>query len=96
MNKEDGSYKKHDTIDGFRNNYVDDIALDKEGMVKLDVFNVTGQKVTSLLQNHLSAGTHTVQWNGRDTYGMEMSSGVYFLRLFMGEKSATHRTMLVK
>jgi hypothetical protein len=55
--------------------------LSKPGQVKVDIFNVLGQKVRTLVQRYLKAGYHQVEWNGRDDSGKEIASGIYFYRL---------------
>ncbi|KAA3614607.1 MAG: T9SS C-terminal target domain-containing protein [Calditrichaeota bacterium] len=49
--------------------------------VRLNIFDVRGQKVRELVKNKANAGSHTVLWNGRNDYGIRVSSGVYFYRL---------------
>jgi len=51
------------------------------GQVSLEIFDVRGQKVRTLVQSHLEAGNHTRTWNGRDDRGGQVASGVYFYRL---------------
>jgi len=58
---------------------------------RLEVFNVLGQKVTTLVDEYLPAGEHEVTWNADGN-----ASGVYFYRLSTGDYSETKRMMLVK
>lgn len=51
------------------------------GLVRLEVFDVRGQKVRTLVQSHLEAGRHTQTWDGRNQRGGQVASGVYFYRL---------------
>ncbi len=59
--------------------------------VKLTVFNISGQKVRTLVRSELqSAGTHTVEWDGKTEHGSVVSSGLYIYRIEAvkpGEKS---------
>jgi hypothetical protein len=64
--------------------------------VRLDVFNVRGQRIANLAEGPFSSGYHQVVWNGRDTRGVEVSTGVYFYRLVTDEKVMTRKMMLVK
>jgi hypothetical protein len=59
--------------------------------VKLEVFNVAGQKVATLVNGHESAGSHSVTWDASD-----VSSGVYFYKLTAGEKTFTRKMSLLK
>jgi hypothetical protein len=51
------------------------------GRVKLEVFDVSGGLVTTLVDDDMEAGPHNVSWQGRDRSGRPVSSGVYFYRL---------------
>jgi hypothetical protein len=56
-------------------------ALPRESAVKLTVYNILGQEVIRLVDEVRSAGYHTVDWNGNNSYANRVSSGVYFFRL---------------
>jgi len=64
--------------------------------VRLDVFNILGQNVTTLLDEFLSPGNHQVQWNSTDHDGHKVASGVYLYRLQVGEESQTKKMLLLK
>lgn len=64
--------------------------------VRLDIFNLRGQKVRSLVNSDLPAGTHSVVWNGRDDLDSPVSSGVYLYRLSNAEHELTRKMMLMK
>jgi len=49
--------------------------------VKLQIFNLNGQIVRTLVNGELPAGTHERRWNGRDQHGETVASGSYFYRL---------------
>lgn len=70
--------------------------LDKSCRVSLEIFNVLGQHVQTLLSGTVPAGNHSAKWNGRDDNGRKVSSGVYIYRLVAGEKTATRRFTVVK
>jgi hypothetical protein len=59
--------------------------------VQLSVFNMLGQKVATLLNNRLSAGSHTVTWNAKD-----MASGMYIYQMKAGDFMQTRKMMLLK
>ena|GEM_PF-1716640 len=49
--------------------------------VRLEVFNILGQRVKTLVDTRQSPGRHTIYWDGTDEQGQPLSSGVYFCRL---------------
>jgi probable HAF family extracellular repeat protein len=67
-----------------------------KGQVELSVFNILGQRVTTLVNQTLSAGRHTVEWNSTDSEGKAVASGVYFYRIKSGETTITKKMLLVK
>lgn len=65
--------------------------LPAAGDVRLDVYNLIGQHVATLVDGYKAAGEHTVNWNASD-----MSSGIYFYRLTAGDYCRTRSMTLVK
>jgi Tol biopolymer transport system component len=70
--------------------------LPASGAATLSVYSITGQKVRELVSGHLSAGVHSVVWDGLDASGKQVSSGVYLSRLSMGNHTAAGRMLLAK
>lgn len=58
-----------------------DFELPHSGYALLEVFNVTGQRIRVLADGEVSAGRHSVVWDGRDASGRPVGSGIYFYRL---------------
>ncbi len=56
-------------------------ALPKPSEVTIRIYNILGQKVRDLLDEHQDAGYKSVLWDGKDNSGNEVSSGVYFYRI---------------
>ena len=52
-----------------------------EGSVSLRVFDVTGREVRTLVSGTIGAGSHEIEWDGRDQSGNRVSTGTYFYRL---------------
>jgi photosystem II stability/assembly factor-like uncharacterized protein len=73
-----------------------EFALPHAAHVSLKVFNAVGEEVATLVDNMISAGTHDVEWNGRNRFGASVASGVYFYRVVAGEFAATKKMLLVK
>jgi len=70
--------------------------LAKDMSARLDIYNVRGQKVSTLCNSELTKGKHTLQWNGVDAQGRKVASGIYFSRLQTPEGSFTSKMMLMK
>jgi len=63
--------------------------------VNLDIYNIKGQKVKSLMDAYASRGEYTCRWDGRDENGKQVSSGQYFCKLMVDEKVEAVRKMVV-
>jgi hypothetical protein len=70
--------------------------LPKDSHVKLEIFNVLGQKVTTVLDEDMRAGYRSVIWDGTDNNGHEVSSGVYFYKLIAGDHVFAKKMMMLK
>ncbi|MFZ0390524.1 MAG: FlgD immunoglobulin-like domain containing protein, partial [Calditrichia bacterium] len=64
--------------------------------VKLEIFDVLGRKVRTLLNGKQQPGAHQVNWNGTNDYGKAVSSGIYYYRLTSGSYEKTMRMLLMK
>jgi hypothetical protein len=64
--------------------------------VVLTVFNIRGQKVVTLVDELKDAGRYSVNWDGRNSAGQSVSSGVYFYRLQAGDFSAVRKMVILK
>ena len=73
-----------------------EFALPSNEFVKIDVVNVLGQVVRTLVSEERIAGFHKVIWDGRNTVGSQVSSGVYIYRIKAGSYSAVKRLTLIK
>ncbi len=71
-------------------------SVPENGMTKVRVFNLKGQLVNTLVNGEMTAGSHTVNWNGTDAGGQAVSSGVYFLRVDNNSRSTTRKMLLSK
>lgn len=69
----------------------------REGSVaEVEVFDLSGRRVKTLVSGFVPAGVHEVTWDGLDDRGVPVSSGVYFYRLRAGDALETKRMVLVK
>jgi len=70
--------------------------LPGNGEVKLDVFNLKGQRVRRLIDSSLTLGEHSIIFNGLDDHGRPVASGIYLYRLQHDGKTITRKMMLMK
>jgi predicted outer membrane repeat protein len=68
----------------------------KQSDVELSIYNVKGQKVTTLVNEQINAGSHTRIWNGTDQNNNAVSSGVYFYKLTSDRYSEIKKMILAK
>ncbi|MDP6124987.1 MAG: FlgD immunoglobulin-like domain containing protein [Candidatus Latescibacteria bacterium] len=66
------------------------------GKTRIDVFSLTGQRVRKLVARKMRVGRHTTSWNGLDSNGRHVASGVYFVRMTTMESIQTHRVLLMR
>lgn len=64
--------------------------------VKLEIYNVLGQRVGLVVDEVQEAGQYTVEWDGRDDSGVPVSSGVYFYRLTTDDFVDSKKMMMLK
>jgi len=62
----------------------------------LVIYDILGREVVRLINQKLPPGTYTVIWNGRNTHGIPVASGVYLYNLIYGHHNKTHKMVLVK
>lgn len=70
--------------------------LAEAGPVCMEIYNVKGQRVSTLLDGNMTAGPHRVLWNGTDKYGRAVSSGIYYYKLITKDQSISKKMILLK
>jgi flagellar hook assembly protein FlgD len=70
--------------------------LPKPGDVKITIYDILGRRVTTLVDEQMSAGKHNKIWNGTNQAGQNVSSGLYFYRLETAQQAATRKLLLLK
>ena len=73
-----------------------DYALQSASGVVLEVYDLSGQRVLKLVDHFHDEGRYTVSWDGLDTEGKPLSSGVYLMRLQALNRVETRKMMLMK
>ncbi len=71
-------------------------AVAHEAPVRLEVFDLTGQRVRTLVNGTSPAGAYRVHWDGAGQNGQRLPSGMYFIRLDSESTHATQRVVLVQ
>jgi flagellar hook assembly protein FlgD len=64
--------------------------------VELEIYNIKGQKVKTLIDEKLPAGNHQVIWNGKDDNSKQAASGIYFYKMKSGNYNETKKMLLLK
>jgi len=70
--------------------------LPAEAHVELGVYNITGARVTTLIEADLDAGEHEVVFDADNVNGQMVTTGVYFYRLKVGSQTLTRKMVLIK
>ena len=70
--------------------------LPRAGEVRLTIYNLLGQVVKVFQPGRQAAGSYTINWDGKDRKGSQVSSGIYMYRLEAGEFSQFRKMTLIK
>jgi hypothetical protein len=70
--------------------------LPQPGLAQLAIFDIRGRRVAVLVDQYLTARQHIAEWNGRDSEGRSVSSGVYFARLAVGGDARARKLVLMR
>lgn len=73
-----------------------EFALPRASKTRIEVYNIVGQKVKTLLDTYLSAGYQQVEWDGTDQRGNAVASGVYLYKMTAGDFAETKKMLLMK
>lgn len=64
--------------------------------VRLNIFDLSGRKVNTLVDDNLIAGRHEIYWNGRDQKGRKVSNGVYFISLTANDARLVYKAVIIR
>ena len=70
--------------------------MPQAGKANVQIYNLRGQLVKTLLNNQVSAGTQNIIWNGRDSKNNSVASGVYFYRIKTANETIQKKMVLQK
>jgi hypothetical protein len=71
-------------------------ALPRAVQVDINVYDITGRKVKTLVSGTMEPGCYTANWTGKDDKGRAAAAGVYFIRMDTGEFESQHKVVLVR
>ena len=71
-------------------------ALPKASNVRVNIYDITGKLVSSLVNESIAAGKYSVTWNGLNLNGQQVTSGVYIYRIEAGSFTATKKMLMLK
>lgn len=71
-------------------------SLARKGTAQLAIHDIAGRRVATLLDTHLTAGEHNLEWDGRGSGDEKLASGVYFIRLTANGTRQSCRVTLLK
>jgi len=71
-------------------------ALPEKSLTSLNIYNLKGQLVRTLINADYAKGKHSMDWNGLDNNGLAVSSGIYYYRLKWNNKELTRKMILLK
>lgn len=70
--------------------------LKSKTKVSLEIYNLKGQKIRTLLNDNLTKGSHYAIWDGKDNQGLDSASGVYIYRIKAGDYTQSKKMILMK
>ncbi len=71
-------------------------SIDESSHVTVEIFDMKGSKVSSLVNNTLKAGEHSITWAGSNGYGEKLPHGQYVCKVATGSQSKTQKIVLIK
>ena len=70
--------------------------LPETGFVTLTIYDATGREVTRLVNGVMPGGSHSVVWNGENSRGVQMNSGVFFYELRTANELESKKMILLR
>ena len=80
----------------FNNSTRIEFSISRQGHVSLEIYDMNGKWVTSLVKNHLFPGTHSINWKGIGATGNPVSSGSYLVVMKYGGFTASKKIVFLK
>ncbi len=70
--------------------------IPNSSFVRLEIYNISGQKIKTLLNEGKSAGFYTIKWDGTNNNGLKVNSGVYIYRIQAGKFTDVKKMIFLK
>ena len=70
--------------------------LPRLGYVKLKIYDATGREVRKLVSEKRLGGFYTLEWDATNNNGLPVSSGIYYYRLKVDDRSKTRKMLLIR
>ena len=71
-------------------------AVQTDGFVEITIYNMLGRQIKCLVNDYITAGEHTIQWEGINGFNESVSSGIYYCNIKSGDANLTKRLILLK
>jgi len=72
------------------------VALPKASHVTLELYNIVGQKIHTIMDGSMEAGYHLITWDCKDRNGDRLTPGVYFMRIKVGPYEKVHKLVILE
>ncbi|KQC09365.1 MAG: hypothetical protein APR54_12940 [Candidatus Cloacimonas sp. SDB] len=73
-----------------------EFSIKNNSKVNLTIFNIKGQSIKTLIDEHLPKGDHSIIWSGYNQNGNQVTSGIYLYKLEVGNQNSVKRMLLLK
>lgn len=73
-----------------------DFYIDEPGPAKVEIYNIMGERIVTLIDDNLDEGLHRAVWNATTSEGRRVPSGVYFFRLSANKKATMKRALFIR
>ncbi len=70
--------------------------IPKASHVTINIYNMQGKRIVTLIDEDKAAGTFSAKWNGRDNFGNKVTSGIYLYQIIAADFSKTQKMILMK
>ena len=73
-----------------------EFSLKQQGSTEVSIYNIKGQKVKTMLDDNLNSGSHKLIWDGNNSTGKKVSSGIYFYQVEQEGKTQTKKMIVIR